>query len=149
MIRLAIFGSGTKNARYFETETVYVIANSGQNIPVNVLIVSFIVPLKAYRHEATKLRCLRVLKLVYLVTDNHVFNISILIGADHYWSIVQNKVVRGNGPAAVKSTLCYLLSDPLPVRSAGHTTVNYMLNLITSPPDVHNLERFCKLESLA
>ena len=36
-----------------------------------------------------------------------------LVGADSYWRIVQDRVVRGNGPTAVESRIGYLLSGPL------------------------------------
>ena len=44
---------------------------------------------------------------------NPNFEVSLLIGADYYWSIVEDKIIRGNGPTAMKSKLGYLLSGPL------------------------------------
>ena len=52
------------------------------------------------------------------MSDNDNINISMLIGADTYWSIVQETVIRGPGPTAVESKLGYLLSGPL----YNHTT---------------------------
>ena len=149
LINLATFGSDARNTQSFETTTVHVFADHGQSIPINVLVVpSIAVPLKTYQREAANLPYLRGLKLAHPVTEDEVFNISVLIGADFYWSFVQDKVVRGNGPTAVKSKLGYLLSGPLPVRSSDDTTVNHMMNLTVSPPAVHDIERFWKLESL-
>ena len=42
-----------------------------------------------------------------------LFFITLLIGADHYWEIVEDHVIRSNGPTAVGSKLGYLLSGPL------------------------------------
>jgi len=36
-----------------------------------------------------------------------------LIRADHYWSFVQDHIVRSNGPTAQQSKPGYLLSGPL------------------------------------
>ena len=43
--------------------------------------------------------------------------VDIMIGADYYWSIVQNHVVRGepHGPVAVRTRLGYVLSGPVNV----------------------------------
>ena len=148
LISLATFGSETKNMQYFETATVYVISYCGRKIPIIVLIVPTIaVPLRTYQHTAATLPYLRGLKLAHPVAADQIFNVSLFMGADHYWSFVQNRVVRGNGPTAVNSKSGYLLSGPLPVSSTADTTVNYMLNLITSPPDVHELGQFWKPES--
>ena len=36
-----------------------------------------------------------------------------LIGADFYWNLVQDKIIRGKGPTAIESKIGYLLSGPL------------------------------------
>ena len=43
-----------------------------------------------------------------------------MIGADYYWSIVQNHVVRAesHGPVAVCTRLGYVLSGPINVAGA-------------------------------
>ena len=56
---------------------------------------------------------LRGLKLAHPYSDDDKFDISLLIGADHYWDIVKDKTIRGNGPTAVESKLGYLLSGPV------------------------------------
>ena len=54
--------------------------------------------------------------------------IDVMIGADHYWSVVQNHVVRGelHGPVAIRTRLGYVLSGPVNVASANTqlSTVN-------------------------
>ena len=40
--------------------------------------------------------------------DNKVFDIDVLVGADYYWSVVGDEMVKGTGPAAVSSKLGYL-----------------------------------------
>ena len=46
--------------------------------------------------------------------------IDVMIGADHYWSVVQNHVVRGklHGPVAIRTRLGYVLSGPVNAASA-------------------------------
>ena len=46
--------------------------------------------------------------------------VDIMIGADYYWSIVQNHVVRGesHGPVAVRTRLGYVLSGPINIAGA-------------------------------
>ena len=48
-----------------------------------------------------------------------VFEINLLIGADYYWMIVENNVVRGPGPTAVASKLGYLLSGPTNLKNTS------------------------------
>lgn len=54
--------------------------------------------------------------------------IDIMIGAYHYWSVVQNHVVRGKlrGPEAIRTRLGYVLSGPVNVAGANTqlSTVN-------------------------
>ncbi|XP_068670895.1 uncharacterized protein [Montipora foliosa] len=54
--------------------------------------------------------------------------IDVMIGADHYWSVVQNHVVRGelHGPVAIRTRLGYVLSGPVNAASANTqlSTVN-------------------------
>ncbi len=47
----------------------------------------------------------------------------------------------------MKSKIGYLLSGPLPV-TKKQSSASYMLNVITAPPSVTDLERFWKLESM-
>ncbi|XP_052227388.1 uncharacterized protein LOC127842105 [Dreissena polymorpha] len=79
-----------------------------------------------------------------------MLDIAVLIGADHYWDLVEDTVIRGNGPTAVKSKLGYLLSGPVHTGTTSKTTgKSHMMNVIaTRPPNASILERFWKLESM-
>lgn len=123
----------------------FLITDEGEIIAIDVAIVPTIaVPLSNIQREVTSLKYMRTEPSV---TDENVFEIFLLIGADSYWKIVQNHVVRGNGPTAVQSKIGYLLSGTLPV-SEQHSSTHCMLNVITSPPNYLDLERFWKLESI-
>ena len=43
---------------------------------------------------------LKGLQLALPITENENFEISVLIGADYYWSFVQDHIIRGDGPIA-------------------------------------------------
>ena len=47
--------------------------------------------------------------------------IDVIIGADHYWSVVQNHVVKGelHGPVAIRTRLGYVFSGPVNAASAN------------------------------
>ena len=95
--------------------TIYLRTTDGGEIPISVLVVPRISqPLSNLPFSYVKeLPYLKGLDLTYAVSDNQEFDISVLIGADFYWSIVQEKVIRGPGPTAVESKLGYLLSGPI------------------------------------
>ena len=48
---------------------------------------------------------------------------------------------------AVQSKIGYLLSGPLPTPTT-ETATDCIMNIITSPPDMYDLEHFWKLETL-
>ena len=61
-----------------------------------------------------------------------------LIGADAYWSIVQETVIQGPGPTAVQSKLGYLLSGLLYNYTASMTSSVLHLSSVSlyGSPDV-------------
>ena len=97
--------------------------NGGQ-IPVSVLVVpKLAVPVRnSIRAHLNDLPYLSGLTLAHPVTSDENFRISVLIGADHYWEFIQDRIVRGDGPTAVQSRLGYLLSGPLPVCQSFEST---------------------------
>ena len=147
-VQLAAFGSSSKKVSHIDTATIYLLTNSREKIAIDVLIVSTIaVPLRNRQHNVTILPYLHGLKLAHPLTGEDIFSISLLIGADKYWDIVGNRVIRGDGLMAVQSKIGYLLSGPLPTPTT-ETATDCIMNIITSPPDMYDLERFWKLETL-
>ena len=88
------------------------------------------------------------LKLAHPVTSDTHFEISLLIGADYYWQFVQDEIVRGEGPVAVKSKLGYLLSGPVPSNSLPSPSTSILNVMILQKIDEPDIERFWTLESL-
>ena len=72
----------------------------------------------------------------------------VLIGADYVWSVVQDRVVRGNGSTAVESKIGYLLSGPINGCNKKSPSTS-MMNIMTSHSGEEvDLEIFWKFESL-
>ena len=66
------------------------------------------------------------LKLAHPVSAGNLLNINILIGADHYWDIVGDKIIRGNGPTAMESKLGYLISGPITPKATANRKTSAM-----------------------
>ncbi|XP_063417047.1 uncharacterized protein LOC134699374 [Mytilus trossulus] len=111
---LSAFGGEEKNTRHLEKTTIYLKTDAGHVLPIKVLIVPMIAtPLQNHiRNIDTQNDYLRGLKLAHTMTQQDSFDISLLEGTDHYWDIVEDHIVRGNGPTAVKSEIGYLLLGP-------------------------------------
>ena len=61
------------------------------------------------------------------LTAEREFEILLLVGADHYWDIVGDRIVRGMGPTAVESKLGYLLSGPVQPTATQSTSANVLM----------------------
>ena len=149
VVHLSGFGEQNRQVRHMKSATVYIQTDEGENIPLNVLIIPEIaMPLQIHVRSVTNMRHLRGLKLAHPVSDDDMFEIEILIGADYYWSIVGDDIIRGEGPTAVESRLGYLLSGPT-MTSTCTTSRSSILNVIVShKTEELNLEKFWEIESL-
>ena len=94
--------------------------------------------------DVSQLSYLRGIPLAHPVTTEQQFQISLLIGAEYYWNIIENHVIRGNGPTAVKSKIGYLLSGPMPIMSDSSSAIFHTSVLDTADYD---LQRFWMIES--
>ena len=85
-------------------------------MPVSALIVPHIATSLQNSFQACvkNIPHLQGLVLAHPITREEKFEISLLIGADHYWDFIEDHIIRGNGPTAMQSKLGYLLSGPLP-----------------------------------
>jgi len=88
VISISAFGDPTQTSQRLDTATVQLVADDGEIIPVRVLKVPVIAkPLSnTFRSCVTNLSYLRGLKLANPILSDDVFEISLLIGADHYWT---------------------------------------------------------------
>ncbi|XP_053389951.1 uncharacterized protein LOC128552902 [Mercenaria mercenaria] len=148
---LSGFGDTERRIRRLDTATVY-LQTPEVNIPIKVLIVPEIsVTLKTYQKRVGHLPYLKRLKLAHPMSEEDNFEIEILVGADHYWDIVQDTIIRGDGPTAIQSRIGYLLSGPLSTENQIQPSPFpvSMLNVMTMHVQEEvNLERFWEVESL-
>ncbi len=148
-ISLSSFGAKRPLSKRMEVASINIKTQRGGLIPISVLIVPTIAtPLKGTaKSEITQLPYLRGLPLAHPVTIDNDFKISLLIGADYYSDIVEDHIVRGNGPTAIASKLGYLLSGPLSSTRSQDVVTN-ILHVATQHGDEEcNLQRFWNLEA--
>lgn len=144
MVSIAPFGQNAKATRALQNVNV-MLNTTGEEVIIKALIVPKIsAPLKTCTSSILDMPHLKGLKFADNVTDAFM-EIDILIGADHYWSIVGDEIVRpkGNqpGPVAVSSKFGFLLSGPTPASNEAPPV--YTPALITSVLgclSVHNTE---------
>ncbi|VDI16122.1 Hypothetical predicted protein [Mytilus galloprovincialis] len=97
-LNIISFGNKTSGIRNLDKTTVQLKANNGEIIPIKVLIVPTIAsPLQSQSSKITQgLHYLHGLYQAHPVTDAESFELSLLIGADFYWNMVQDKVIHCN-----------------------------------------------------
>ena len=117
------------------------------DINISALVVPTIAaPLNNFvTSDVRELPHLQGLKLAHPVTSSQKFDISLLLGADHYWEIVGNHIVRGEGPTAMQSKLGYLLSGPLQrqTQSSNTSVLHACPTQILDASSIANLPELC------
>jgi hypothetical protein len=102
-------------AEHYDVVQFSIIDRHGSPIVVQAIVIPHIVdPLSdPHRAELLSLPHLKKLKLAHPVSTKSTFEVDILVGADTYWNIVGDQVIRGSGPTAVDSKIGYLISGRL------------------------------------
>ena len=77
------------------------------------------------------------------------FEISLLIGADFYWDLVGDHIVRGNRPTAMSPKLGHLLSGPVLLPHLPSATVNILHMAAEHEQEEQNLLKFWQVEDTA
>ena len=151
-ISLSAFGAQPSSSRYLPVATINVVTTHGEKIPLRVLVVEKIAtPLQNNLcRQIQDMPHLWGLRLAHPITSDEHFAISLLIGAEHYWDIVNDTVIRGQGPTAVASKLGYLLSGPLQTSliRPSETVVNLLHTLSSTKKEEFDLEQIWSLEAL-
>ncbi|XP_074653549.1 uncharacterized protein LOC141907710 [Tubulanus polymorphus] len=147
ILNLSIFGDTKSKQRKYDRVKLAIKTETG-DVPISALVKSNITtPMSSHIKDTRNLHYLSGLKLAHPVSGRESFEIALLIGSDYYWSLVEDKVVRGNGPTAVASKLGYLLSGPL--KNSSHDRRDYANFILTD--DTHErdqLENFWRVETL-
>ena len=132
IIELASFGDQGRQVKHMKSATIYLQAEEGDEIGMKVLVVLHIAaPIESHINSIANMTHLRGLKLAHPVSADNLFEINILIGADHYWDIVGDKVIRGNGPTAMESKLGYLISGPITQKTTANRKNSAMTVMVT------------------
>ena len=151
-IALSAFGAHSSSNRQLPVATVKVVTAYGEKVPVRVLVVEQIAtPLQNQFHQQIHdIPHLRGFTFAHSVTSDENFVISLLIGADPYWDLVEDTIIRGQGPTAVASKLGYLVSEPLQtdIVHPADTVVNLLKTLSSTREAEFDLQQFSSLEFL-
>ena len=121
---------------------INLLANDRHAILLSVLFVPRIAtPLQNTTSiSITHLPHLQNLQLAHPLSAEQEFEISLSVGADHYWDIVGDHIVRGGeggGPTAVASKLAmgYLLSGPVQLANTQHPNISTMMLTVNQQCD--------------
>ena len=150
-ISLPTWGGNTSSVKRIDTATIHLETAQEETIPIRVITVPTIAaPLTTHTSANVRdLPHLKGLSLAQINVDDSPFTVEILIGADHYWAIVENEVVKGPGPTAAKSKIGYLPSGPLSNSNHSENLKNSILNVVTEHhQEQFDLERFWRIESV-
>ena len=148
IISLAPFGGDPSTPQRLDVTAIKIVSHTGEMIPLSVLVVPKIAaPLQCITgSKLQELPYLRDLTLAHpIMEEDSQFDVSLLIGVDHYWKIVGDHIVRGDGPTAVQSKLGYLLSGPLALSVSSNTATNMHIGIHEN--ENQTLERFWAIES--
>ena len=146
IIAVSSFGAQVSTPKKFVVTTVRIHTLNAGQIPVSVLVVpKLAAPVRnSTRTCLRQLPYLNGLTLAHPVTSDENFHFSVLIGADHYWEFVQDRIVHGDGPTAVQSRLGYLLSGPLPVSQ----TTSFHISVLSCTVEETEHNTLWQVESL-
>ena len=148
MLSLSGFQSASEEAKLYDIVRISIVDINKQHICIEPAVVEDIIPPlnDSFRELAMNLPYLKDLKLAHQAPNRTLFEIDILIGADYYWTIVGDQVVRGSGPTAVFSRLGYLLSGPLSGEFDQEMLQSTLINIaVVEEP---NLDQLWALEAL-
>ena len=135
-ISVSGFGAQTSPTRSLESTVTNLKTSNNVEIPLQVLSVERIAtPLHLHSCHNIKIPYLKGIQLARPVTSDEDFEISLLVGADQYCGIVEDQVICGNVPTAVKSKVS------LEADQTTRSVVN-SLQLSSTKQDEYDLEQF-------
>lgn len=147
---LSGFAKNQTGVQYYDVTQFFIVGLNGSLIKIKAIIIEHLVsPLDdPHRKLAASLPHLRGLQLAHPPSEATSFNIDILIGANFYWTLVSDKVIRGAGPTATESRIGYLLSGPLSASSVNNKASDSVLALHVSAMENFDLSKFWSVEGL-
>lgn len=150
VLRLSGFSAIGESVQSYEVVKFSLLDLHRRPITIDAVVVDHILnPLEdPCREAAAKLPYLQGIVLAHPPGPASYFDVDILVGADYYWSIVKDKVIRGQGPTAVSSRLGYLLSSPMPNAFLRDPSPNILPVFSVLLLESFDLTRFWSLESM-
>lgn len=123
--------------------SIRIRTSTGELVPLSALVVPTLAnpisnPVKT---DVLELPHLKGLPPAHPVTAAE--NFEMLIGADHYWDLVGDHIVRGSGPTDMSSKLGYLLSGPALLPQPHSTSVNSLHVITGHNQKERDLSKFC------
>ena len=99
-INLSSFGSDKPLHKRMDSVLIHIRTMTGDLVPLSALVVPNIAtPIANPLNTSTlHLPYLKGLSLAHPVTEANNFEISLLVGADFYWDLVGDHIIRGDGP---------------------------------------------------
>ena len=121
---LSGFSMNPTGIEYYDVTKLFIVGLNGSLIEIKAIIIDRLVSPLDYPHRklAASLPHLNGLQLAHPPSDATSFRVDILIGANFYWTLVSDKVIRGAGPTAIESKIGYLLSGPLSASSENESS---------------------------
>jgi hypothetical protein len=148
-LQLSTFGSQTTGVQSVPV-TDFTLLTREDSVHIRAIIVPTISsPVKNYTPATIEnYAYLRDLSLADHVKAD-IFDIDILVGADYYWSIVNNEIVRGPGPTAVHTKLGYLISGPSNLQGdVSVFTTTCLKVMVDTHDDTTKLANYWDLETI-
>ena len=146
-INIKTFGNNNTN-QILDRVKVYVQGNDGVDIEIICFVKEICSPLNGqYIETACKnYNHLKYLKLADHHRDDEHLEVDILIGADYYRSIFENKIIRGfDGPIAIKSKVGYLVSGPIAVKNNDNVDCSVLSSrVLKAEAEFYNDKTFLK-----
>ncbi len=143
----ASFGGKTQS-RTREIVQFNILLENENPVAVSAIVVDKITaPLNvAGLYDIQQMPYLKGLKFAHPASPSETsFEVEMLIGIDHYWKIVQSRVVRGDGPTAIESKLGYLISGPTSTQKDAEES---FAMCVLQNDDDEALNRFWQTEAL-
>ena len=111
------FGGSDNKVRRLDRATIWLETENCEKTQIDVIVVPKIAaPIQTKdRAQVSNLPYIRGLRLAHPVSNEERFNISLLIGAYFYWSIVEDQIIRGKGTdgGQVEAWLSFIGTDDI------------------------------------
>ena len=150
-VDLGVFGEDNFKTRTFPV-TEAKLATSDQPIHIRLLITNRISSnMKNYNRKLLMERFPDISNLQLAPQcSGDPYELHLLIGADHYWDISNDRILRTSGPVCIDTKIGHLLSGPTDSQRHRHRSseLNQIMEVVCADTDSLDLTQYWSLESL-